>query len=260
MKTRYSWKWTLKSFFIATLLASIAVTVLAVPVTHASSLKSTTSSNNAVSQNKNNALDDCNEFLYLGGNWPAQFHLGGCTVNTMQQNSWTVDIIKTVVSDGLTECAGACTITLDVLAVLIHHEIDHLVDESNSCGGQGVNIDVYGIVFRTFPVCSNTTTIANIPVLQSTYNNYSVRRQDGQTFNEMVNIDSQDEQGNLEAQWATDGVTYDCQGDVTSNSDVYLNCVSDNAFDFSGHVYPDGHIEGTSVGTQSGNIYDEYMS
>ena len=151
----------------------------------------------------------------------------------------------------------ACTIGAVALALLINHEINHLADESKQCGNQGVFIHLYGVVFRSSPVCEATT---DLPVLNASYNNYSVRRQDGATFNETIDIDSQDPEGNIMARWLTLDVTYYCQGNVTVASDVSLSCTSNNSFNFTGHIYDDGHIEGISVGVDTGNIYDEYMS
>jgi hypothetical protein len=195
-----------------------------------------------------------NGIHYLNGYWPAHFRLDGCLIDTIQQDSWSVDIIALVIND--TCDSLPCSISVDLAAKFIHLEIDHMEGESQQCGGQGVYMNVYGIVFRTDAVCPGTT---GIPLLQESYNNTSIRRQDGRVFDELISIDGQDNDGTLSARWLTDGVTYYCSGVVDTAGNVSLSCTAGNSFDFSGSIYPDGHIEGVSVGLQTGNIYDEYM-
>ncbi len=94
-----------------------------------------------------------------------------------------------------------------------------------------------------------------IPHLKSSYSGTTTRIDLTPNYTNPQNwtIDSQDPQGNLTVTVINPkGYTFSCHGTVNSAGKMALQCVNDSVstglpFNFTGAVYPDGHIEGTQV-------------
>lgn len=95
----------------------------------------------------------CNRVHYLGGSFPKHFYVGHCLIQNIEQYSMTISGIAKVISATLCEENFVCAGVVDGLAGLIKGEIDHIYDEDNQCGQNGVYIHWFNGFFRTHPVC-----------------------------------------------------------------------------------------------------------
>lgn len=109
--------------------------------------------NSSIDQLPVNTSYYCNRVQYLGEKWPVHLYVGGCLVSEINQYSWSIDTIKSVLDTTVCATSEICTISVNTVAYFLHNEIHHITTESNQCGGRGIYVHVFGGFFRTHPVC-----------------------------------------------------------------------------------------------------------
>ncbi len=71
----------------------------------------------------------------------------------------------------------------------------------------------------------------------------------------ILNLGSENQQGNVSMQVTFGQAIYPCEGDVTSDNHLTLDCSKQGESNYllsvQGFIYPDGHIAGTMMGTNT---------
>ncbi len=147
METTHATHWSkhIRPFLVAVLIACIASATIVIPVTHASS--HTTYNEHY----EHNDSITCNGFRYLGGTWPARFHLGDCAIKKLKKNSWIVNTLGAI--GAVLSKIPVVKIGVTIITAWLGHEIDQIYDMSNKCNGAGVYIDFYTAYFQYHSVC-----------------------------------------------------------------------------------------------------------
>ena len=138
---------------VATDTPTVSATTSTTPPTNTPTATPVDAANSSIDQLPTNMSYDCDRVEYLGGKWPVHLYIGGCLVNEINQYSWAIDSIKSVLNSTVCVVNQTCVIAVDLTAYFLHNEVHHMVAESNKCGGHGIYVHVFGAFFRTHPVC-----------------------------------------------------------------------------------------------------------